>query len=200
MGPKQSQPTMDDFAFELKMNSKQLQREASKAKQDEAKYKTKVLACIKEGDRATAEIHAQSCIRCKQQALKMTRLGARMEAVAMQLKSAAVMQGTAQMMGQTAGMLSSAMASMDMEQLGRIMDKCEEQFEELEIKSRVMDDALGKQAITGASSQSVGQMMTEIAEEAKIDLATALPGVGVGDASTISEEKKAVMPPMPEFE
>ncbi|GKT14155.1 Snf7 family like protein [Aduncisulcus paluster] len=200
MGAGQSKQPMnqDDFMFELKMNSKQLSREATKAKQTEKKYKAKVLECIKQGDRDTAEIHAQSCIRCKREALKLTRLSARMDAVAMQLKSAAVSQKVVHMMAGTGHMLQTAMGTMNMEDLGRIMDKCEEQFEELKVRDYVMDDMMSKDSVTGAPAETVGQFLAAISKEAGLDIAASLGTVGeeVPTVATATEVGKLDMPSM----
>ncbi len=67
------------------------------------------------------------------------RLSSRVDAVASKVKSAVAMQNVAKNIGQVTKSLESAMNSLDLEKVSKIMENFEKQFTDLDVKSNVLE-------------------------------------------------------------
>ena len=67
------------------------------------------------------------------------RLSSRVDAVASKVKSAVAMQNVAKNIGQVTKSLESAMNSLDLEKVSKIMENFEKQFTDLDVKSSVLE-------------------------------------------------------------
>jgi charged multivesicular body protein 1 len=71
--------------------------------------------------------------------LNYLRLSSRVDAVASKVKSAVAMQNVAKNIGQVTKSLESAMNSLDLEKVSKIMENFEKQFTDLDVKSNVLE-------------------------------------------------------------
>merc|ERR1712156_760960 len=86
MGLFSSGPDLNDVIFQLRMSSKQLEREAKRAEKEEKAMREKVKKAIKDQRIEFAQIHAESAIRKKNEGLNYLRLASRVDAVASKVK------------------------------------------------------------------------------------------------------------------
>ena len=67
-----------DVAIDLKMNSKQLMKQADKIEQSEAADRKKVIQYMNKGDMESAKVFAENVIRAKKEAVNVRRFGVKM--------------------------------------------------------------------------------------------------------------------------
>merc|ERR1712066_1202984 len=79
---------MQKSLFDLKMASKQLQRESKKCEKLEAKEKNLIKTCIQKNNTEGARIHAENSIRNHNQALQYLKMSARIDAVQSRVQTA----------------------------------------------------------------------------------------------------------------
>ncbi|BHF57397.1 Charged multivesicular body protein 1b [Sparganum proliferum] len=79
--------------------------------------------------------------------------------------------------------MSSAMKSMNLEAVSALMDRFEREFENLDVQSQVMEGTMNNTTTLSTPAGEVDALMKEAADEAGIELNTALPS---GVTSTIA--------------
>merc|ERR1712110_1313108 len=133
MGLFSKGPDLNDVIFQLRMSSKQLEKEAKRAEKEEKANRAKVKKAIQEKRAEFAQIHAESAIRKKNESLNYLRLASRVDAVASKVKSAQGMKNVTKTMGQTTKQLDAAMKSMNLEKITATMDQFEKSFEGIDL-------------------------------------------------------------------
>ena len=175
MGNKQS---MEDTLFELRMASKTMERESKKCEKKEKENIAKVKKAIQQGNREGAQIYAQNAIREKNQALNHLRMASRIDAVASRVQSAVQMNSlTKNMKGVTVGM-DKTISNMNVDELAKVMDKFEKQFEDLDVKGQYMEDAIGNTTATMTPANQVDQLIAVVADENNLELGQAFSDLG----------------------
>lgn len=71
--------------------------------------------------------------------------------------------------------LDSAMASNNLDRVASTMDQFERQFENLDIQSGVMEDAMNNQASLSTPEDEVNSLMMQVADEHGLDVQLGLP-------------------------
>ncbi|KAK9790530.1 hypothetical protein WJX73_000707 [Symbiochloris irregularis] len=168
-----------DQIFNLKFTSKQLVRQSRKAEKEEKSEKLKIKKAIEKGNLEGAKIYAQNAIRKKNEALNYMRLGSRLDAVVSRLDSQAKMQNITKNMAGIVKSLDQALASNNLEKVANTMDQFERQFENLDIQSEFVENAMNAQAAISTPENDVNSLMQQVADEHGLDLALNLPGAGV---------------------
>ncbi|CAH1800273.1 unnamed protein product [Owenia fusiformis] len=184
--------SMDKHLFNLKFAAKNLERNSKKCEKEEKTEKTKLKKAIQKGNMEGAKIHAENAIRQKNQALNFRRMSARIDAVAQRVQTAVTMK---QVTGSMAGVVKSmegAMKSMNLEKVSQLMDRFEQQFENLDVQSQVMESTMSNTSTLTAPQGEVDSLMHEVADEHGLELNMDLPSVQsstVGTASAASQEQ-----------
>lgn len=161
---------IEDQLFQLRFTAKQLEKQASKSlKQSEAE-KLKVKKALENKDRETAQLYAENAIRKKNEYLNLLRLSSRVDAVSSRVKSAMMMQSVAKNIGSVTKSLESAMASMDLEKVSKIMEAFEKQFEDLDVRSGVMENAMSSASTLTTPLDQVTSLIKEVAAENNLDV------------------------------
>jgi charged multivesicular body protein 1 len=132
-----------------------MQRSSKKCEKNEAAAKLKVKADIKKGNLEGARIQAQNAIREKNQALNCLRLSSRIDAVASRLETAVRMQQVNKSMEGVVRGMKSALASMDVERISTTMDQFEKQFEDMDVVSGYMENAMNTTTAMGTPQEQV---------------------------------------------
>ena len=78
MGNKKSKPDLMDAAIELKINARQMEKQAQKLESKEASERKKILDAMNKGQMDNARIYAENVIRSKKEALNVRRFGVKM--------------------------------------------------------------------------------------------------------------------------
>ncbi|PVU88536.1 hypothetical protein BB561_005795 [Smittium simulii] len=82
-------------------------------------------------------------------------------------------QLTRNMAGVVGGM-EKAMQSMNLEQISMVMDKFEQQFEDLNVQTESMESSIGGVVAEDVPVEQVDQLMLQIADEAGLELNNSL--------------------------
>ncbi|CAG0895103.1 unnamed protein product [Cyprideis torosa] len=185
--------TMEKHLFNLKFAVKDLERSAKKCEKEEKNEKLKLKRAIQKGNGEVARIHAENAIRQKNQALNYLRMSARVDAVASRVQSAVTTRKVTQSMAGVVKAMDSAMRSMNLEKISQLMDKFEQQFEDLDVQSSYMENAMGQTTTTTVPQADVDSLMQQVAEEAGLELKEALPqgemgSIGVSTAASVQQD------------
>ena len=105
-------------------------------------------------------------------------MGSRIDAVSSRIESAIRMNAiTSGMEGVVKGM-DAGLASMNIDQLSATMDKFEKQFEDLDVKSAYMDDAMNATTATATPVDQVDQLISAVADQNNLELGGAFVDAG----------------------
>ncbi|KAG5874834.1 hypothetical protein JTB14_009291 [Gonioctena quinquepunctata] len=89
--------------------------------------------------------------------------------------------------------MDAAMKSMNLEKISGVMDKFEQQFEDLGVQTDVLENTMGQTTTTLVPQNDVDSLMQQVADEAGLDLNMELPegpqGSVVGTATQMSHEQ-----------
>ncbi|VDN33333.1 unnamed protein product [Dibothriocephalus latus] len=182
-------PTLEDQLFELKVNAKQLVSLSKKCEKEEKEAKEKLRKAIVAGNQEGARIYAENAIRKKNESLNYLRMSSRIDAVAARVQTAVTMNSVTKSMRGVVKDMSSAMKSMNLEAISGVMDKFEREFENLDVQSQVMEGTMSNTTTLSTPTGDVDALMKEAADEAGIELNTALPS---GVNSTIAASSSNV--------
>ena len=185
MGQQQPKPDLFDAQIEIRMASKQMKRESFKADKSEKAERKKVAdvniystQAIAKGQLDIAKIHAESAIKNKQNAISLERLGARLEAVADKIASANAMKNISEQLSRNVPLLQRAIKSMDKLGLGQSMEEFQKIFEDLEVKSEDMGQALDNVHQGSLDQNEVDTLIKQIADEHNLELGKELGSAG----------------------
>ncbi|KAF0976704.1 hypothetical protein FDP41_003999 [Naegleria fowleri] len=170
-------PSMDDLVFNLKFTSKQFQRASKKSEKEEKKEKDKVKMAMEKGNLEGARIHAQTAIRKKNEAINFLRLSSRIDAVASRLDTAIKMNRVTSTMGGIVKGMDKVLGSMDASKIGAILDKFEQQFEDLDVTSEYMQTSMQQTTALSTPEDEVNQLMAEVADEHGLNVSEKLGNV-----------------------
>jgi len=177
--------TIAEHLFQLKFSSKQLVRLSKKAEKEQSQQEKKIKACLEKGQPEMARIYAENAVRKKSEAVAYLRMSAKVDAVAGRVQTASAMKNLTKSMGSVVKSLEKATASMDLQKISAVMDQFERQTEELDIRTAVMEDAMGGATSTAAPVSQVDELIKQVAEENGLDVAARLasvPAASVGES------------------
>lgn len=178
-----------EHLFNLKFAVKDLERQSKKCEKQEKQEKIKAKKAIAAGNVDVARIHAENAIRQKNQKVNYLRMSARVDAVASRVQSALttrnvsyqlceqfiialtnytfcwVWQVTTSMAGVVRAM-DAAMKGMNLEKISTLMDKFEQQFEDLDVQSSYMENTMSQTTTTAVPQGDVDSLLQQVADEA----------------------------------
>lgn len=181
---------MDDTLFQLKFCSKQLERLSKKAEKDQKVQEAKIKKALKQGNQEGARIYAENAIRKKNESLNYLRMSSKVDAVASRVQTAVTMKGVAKNMSSVVKSLDKAINSMELQKISAVMDKFESQFEDLDVRTSVMEDAMGTATTTSTPVSQVDDLIKQVAEESGLEISAQLasvPSSTVGEASSVAD-------------
>ncbi|KAL0280592.1 UNVERIFIED_CONTAM: hypothetical protein PYX00_001842 [Menopon gallinae] len=187
-----SSTAMEKNLFNLKFAVKELERNAKRCEKEEKLEKVKTKKAIQKGNMEGARIHAENAIRQKNQGLNYLRMSARVDAVASRVQTALTTRRVTQSMANVCKAMDQAMKSMNLEKISALMDKFETQFEDLDVQSSVMENAMSQTTTTTVPQNEVDHLMQQVADEAGLDLNMELPAGpqgAVGQSTQVSQEQ-----------
>ena len=125
-------------------------------------------------------------------ALNCLRLASRIDAVASRLETAVRMNTvTKSMKGVVKGM-DKGLASMDVDKISAIMDKFEQQFEDLDVKAAYMDQAMNATTANATPVDQVDDLVKMVADENNLELGEAFSDLGPVGKIKEPEKKEEV--------
>jgi len=90
--------------------------------------------------------------------------------------------------------MGHALKSMDLEKIHAVMDKFETQFEDLDVRTDVMEGAMSSSISQSAPKEAVDALLQQVADEAGLELNLAMPDAATGtlsEAETVKEDQLA---------
>lgn len=185
---------LENTLFQLKFTSKQLQKQAQKASKEEKQEMNKLKKALNESEEI-AKIYASNAIRKKNERLKLLKLSSRIDSVASRVQTAVTMRQVSTSMGQVCRGMDKALQSMNLQQITMIMDKFEQQFEDLDASVNVYEDmGISADAVI-VDGDKVDELMNKVADENGLELRQTaildtLPEIEKEAASALYEEKE----------
>ncbi|KAI5704363.1 charged multivesicular body protein 1b [Diaphorina citri] len=182
---------MENHLFNLKFAAKELERNSKRCEKEEKAEKLKTKKAIQKGNLEVARIHAENAIRQKNQSINYLRMSARVDAVASRVQTALTTRKVTQSMSGVVKAMDAAMKSMNLEKISGLMDKFEEQFEDLDVQSSYMENTMSQSVTTSVPQNDVDSLMKQVADEAGLELTMALPSGpdSIAASSQVSQEQ-----------
>merc|ERR1712126_725318 len=175
---------MEDSLFQLKFCSKQLARLSKKAEKEQKTQESKVKKALEQGNVEGARIYAENAVRKKNESLNYLRMSSKVDATASRVQSAVTMKGVAKNMEGVVKALDKAINSMEIQKISEVMDKFESQFEDLDVHTSVMENAMGTATTTTTPANQVDDLIRQVAEESGLEISAQL---AAAPTSTIGE-------------
>lgn len=194
MGLFKKKPTLEDQIFDMRFTARQFEKMARTAETERKKAERQVADAIRAGYRDRAQIYAQTAIRQKAEHLQYLKLASRIDAVVSQLQTAQAMDQMTHSMKALTTNLDKALKAMDVEQVSRIMEKFEAQFEELDVRGEFVNGAMNQQAIGATPQDQVDGLIAQIADENQIEMADRMGVAPTGTpAQAAAKEEDDIM-------
>merc|ERR1719331_2828739 len=180
------------------MTSKQLGRLSVKCEKDEKTEKDKIKKCLEKDNHDGARIHAQNAIRAKTNAQNYLRLSSRVDAVASRLESAIKMQQVTKSMGTVVKGMDKVLGSMNVEQISKVMDKFEQSFEDMDVRSEYVEQAMNSSTTAAMPEEDVDTLMQMVADEHGLKMADTFGNAAAGAVATpgAATQQQAAAQPM----
>ena len=147
------------------------------ASTDRGAFSTQVKRAIERGNIDGAKIHAQDAIRKKNEALNMLRLASRLDGVVSRLETQAKMNLVNKDMAGIVKSLEKSLNANNLEKVSETMDMFEKQFENLDVRTEFVEQAMGNTTALSTPPEEVAGLMQQIADEHGLELSTDLPAV-----------------------
>lgn len=180
---------MDDMLFQLKFTTRNLERLAGKAEKEQKVQQSKVKKALQQKNVDGAKIYAENAIRKKNEGLNYLRFAARVDAVAAKVQTAVSMKAVAKDIQSVCKSLDKAMASMDLQKVDQIMAKFEKQFEDLDVRTGTMDQAMGAAMTLSTPTDQVEALIQQVAEENGLEVMDQLKDLKAPAASVASSSR-----------
>ena len=164
-----------DQIFNLKFTAKQLARTAAKCEREEKTLKAKVKTAIEKGNIEGAKIHATDSIRKKNENLNMLRLASRLDGVVSRLETQHKMNMVNKNMSVIVKSLEQSLKDNNLEKVSENMDQFERQFENLDVQTEFVEQAMGNTTAATTPPEDVAKLMQEVADEHGLEFAANLP-------------------------
>jgi len=187
--------SLEDEMVNLRIVSKQMQRSSKKCEKNEKAALDKLKKAIQQGNHEGARIYGQDAIREKNQALNHLRMSSRIDACSSRIETAVRMgQVTDGMKGVVKGM-DKGLASMDTEKISALMDKFEQQFEDLDVKTQYMEGTMNATTATSTPAEQVDTLIERVADSNNLELGEAFSQAGpVGKKTPAVKESEEAKP------
>eukprot|EP00794_Sanderia_malayensis_P000115 gene115-726_t len=198
-GEKDGEPVMSGedgiILKRIQFAAKNLERQAKKCEKEEKAEKLKLKRAIQKGNLEGARIHGENSIRQKNQALNYLRMGSRIDAVAQRVQTACTTKQVTQSLAGVVRSMDSAMKSMNLEKMSGLMDKFEKQFEDLDVQTGYMENAMGDTTTLTVPQGQVDNLMQQVADEHGLELNMELPqgemgSIGQASAATTASQEQ----------
>ncbi len=117
---------------------------------------------MEKGNMEGARIYAENSIRQHNQAMNYLKLSSRVDAVAARVNTAVQMGRLTKNMSKIVGSMDSVMKTMDVGKISSVMDKFEQQFEDLDLNSKYMENAIDSSTAQTMPEGDVNNLMAQV--------------------------------------
>lgn len=98
---------------------------------------------MKAGRQEQAQLRATNAIRKKNEALNLMKLASRVDAAASRVQTAVTMNQVTGSMASVVRGLDRAAENANLQQISLVMDKFEQQFEDIDVQTQYLEGAVG---------------------------------------------------------
>mmetsp|Transcript_13601 Transcript_13601/g.20449 ORF Transcript_13601/g.20449 Transcript_13601/m.20449 type:complete len:203 (+) Transcript_13601:117-725(+) len=182
--------SLEEQLIDLRITTKQMQRSAKKCEKNEKAAIEKLKKAIKQGNSEGARIYGQDAIREKNQALNHLRMSSRLDAVSSRIDTAVRMNAVSGAMKSVVKGMEKGLAAMNPEEISRIMDKFEQQFEDLDVKAEYMEGTMNATTATTTPAEQVDDLIMMVADSNQLELGDAFSEMA--PVKKIQEQEKPV--------
>jgi charged multivesicular body protein 1 len=130
---------------------------------------------MQQGNNDIAKLYAQNAIRKQNERLNLLRLASRIDAVASRVQTAVTMRQVSGSMANVVKGMDSAMKTLNLERISVVMDKFEQQFEDLDVATSYYDTATNSATAVGTPQEDVDRLMSQVADDAGLELQQEMP-------------------------
>jgi len=165
---------------------------------EEKVEKDKIKKSMEKENHDGARIHAQNAIRQKSNAQNYLRLSSRVDAVASRLESAMKMQQVTKSMGAVVKGMDKVLGSMNVEQISKVMDKFESSFEDMDVRSEYVEQAMNSSTTAAMPEEDVDTLMQMVADEHGLKMSEVFKAPGSQQVGACSASASAAAAPQPQ--
>lgn len=189
---------LQGLQFNIKFCGKQFSKNAKNSERDSDRDIEKCKQAMQKGNLEVAKIYAQSAIRKKNESVNFVKLSARMEAVASRLDTAIKMKMVTKAMGTMVKGMDKVLQGMNPEHISRLMETFETQFENVDVTSEYMQEAIGMSASSSTPESEVTELLQRVADTNGMDLkrmmasSASVPGQALPQAPIQQQQQQAV--------
>ncbi|CEP60048.1 Did2p LALA0_S01e01816g [Lachancea lanzarotensis] len=184
---------LENTLFQLKFTSKQLAKQAQKAAKEEKQEANKLKKALNESEEI-ARLYASNSVRKRNERLQLLKLASRVDSVASRVQTAVTMRQVSGSMAQVCRGMDKALQSMNLQQITMIMDKFEQQFEDLDTSVNVYEDMGANSDAVVVDNDRVDELMNKVADENGLELKQSAALQDVTEVptktDTVSDEKE----------
>ncbi|KAJ3114962.1 Charged multivesicular body protein 1a [Phlyctochytrium bullatum] len=166
-----------------------LEREAKKATRNEKNEKDKLKKAIQLDNMEGAKIYASNAIRKRNESLGFLRLASRLDAVASRFQTAVTMRRITASMAEVVKNMERAMKAMNLEQISRVMEKFESQFEDLDVQTSYIESSIGQTTALTTPQSQVDELIQKVADENNLEVRWGMPGTIRGSVGTLADKE-----------
>mmetsp|Transcript_376 Transcript_376/g.506 ORF Transcript_376/g.506 Transcript_376/m.506 type:complete len:209 (+) Transcript_376:24-650(+) len=167
--------------FDLKFRSKQMQRQSKKFEKEYNDYRKKVKSAMEKGQLDVAKIHADTAIHKRNAGNQMLKLSSRIDAVTMRMESMLKQRQVTKQLAVVSRDLDPMINDNTMTKMTMAMDQFEQQFENLDIQSKVMESAMDTGTASAFNEDQVDGLLQQIADENAMDVKHMFEEAGIGE-------------------
>merc|ERR1712168_374891 len=173
--------------------TKQLEKQAAKSQKQHKAELTKVKKELLKGpDRHEfAALYAEQAIRKRNESLNYLRLSAKLDGVSGRLKAAKAAQHMSKDLKGVTNALGGALKSMNLEEVAKVMNKFENQFEDLDVHASVMEGSMNSAMHSQAPTDQVEALIKQVADENGLEVQAQLDAAKAGSLSLPQQEQES---------
>jgi len=135
-----------------------------------------------------SRIHAENAIRSKNESLNYLRLSSKIDAVASRVEAAIRMNQVTNSMKSIVKGLDQSLKNMDLEKVSKVMDTFEKQFEDLDVRSEYIQNAVSSSTTTLTPADQVDTLIQQVADLNGLELAGKLGSVTPAQGTAVQEQ------------
>ena len=124
-------------------------------------------------------------------ALQYLKLSSRIDAVAQRVQTAVSMGQLTKSMGSVVKGMDKTLKTMDVEKISKVMDKFEQQFEDLDVRTGYMENAMDATTASATPEEEVNGLIQMVADEHGLTVAADLDDAGVVSTTVAAPEPAA---------
>ncbi|KTW30808.1 hypothetical protein T552_00520 [Pneumocystis carinii B80] len=178
---------LEQSLFQLKFMAKSLKRQSYKASRDEQAEKLNIKRAIQAGNYDIAKIYASNSIKKRAEAVNLLNLSSKIDSVSRRVQTAITMKNITGNLKNIVKGMDKAINSMNLEQIALVVDKFESQFEDLDVQSSYMENAIATSTATSVPQDEVDLLLQKVADEAGLELSQDL--LNATPSNKISEQE-----------